>query len=111
MTDKKVVFVAFAIEDEDTGPLLRDNPCTRHLRVHRHVGQAVRHWSGKKRSAPGFAVPDGIVALVSKNSLVIWSGGGDPVRAKEEEAKVRASGSFHDRTALADVKPSNGPGR
>ena len=107
MTDKKVVFVAFAIEDERMRDLFKGQSLhPRH--PYEFIDMSVKkpydtEWKEKVRTR--IRRSDGIVALVSKNSLTSSGQMWEIQCAKEEGKKIRGIWIYsNDRTALAGVQ-------
>lgn len=107
MTDKKVVFVAFAIEDERMRDLFKGQSLhPRH--PYEFIDMSVKkpydtEWKEKVRTR--IRRSDGIVALVSKNSLTSSGQKWEIQCAKEEGKKIRGIWIYsNDRTALAGVQ-------
>lgn len=112
MTDKKVVFVAFAIEDERMRDLFKGQSLhPRH--PYEFIDMSVKkpydtEWKEKVRTR--IRRSDGIVALVSKNSLTSSGQKWEIQCAKEEGKKIRGIW-IYSMTGLRwrASKPSNGP--
>ncbi len=106
MADKKVVFVAFAIEDVGCRDLLKgqslhtDSPFE-------YVDMSVKEpydedWKTKVRTR--IRRSDGVIALVSKNSLGSSGQKWEIKCAKEEKKKLRGFWAYrNDRTELEGV--------
>jgi hypothetical protein len=106
MADKKVVFVAFAIEDERQRDLLKGqalNTKTPFEYVDMSVKEA--YDSGwKERVRTRLRRSDGVIALVSKNSLTSSGQKWEISCAKEEKRKLRGVWAYTgDRTTLDGV--------
>jgi hypothetical protein len=106
VADKKVVFIAFAIEDEGQRDLLKGqslHPRAPFEFVDMSVKQAYDSgWKEKVRTR--IKRSDGVIVLVSKNSLTstgqIW----EIACAKEEKKKIRGIWAYStDRTNVAGV--------
>ncbi|BBU68742.1 TIR domain-containing protein [Fluviibacter phosphoraccumulans] len=106
MAEKKVVFVAFAIEDEHIRnmikgqSLLTDSPFE-------YVDMSVKEaydeeWKKKVRTR--ILRSDGVLVIVSKNSLTSSGQKWEILCAKEEKKKVRGIWAYkEDRTNLVGV--------
>lgn len=106
MADKKVVFVAFAIEDEKQRDLLKGqslNTKSPFEYIDMSVKQPYdKEW--KERVRTRIKRSDGVIALVSKNSLTSSGQKWEIQCAKEEGKKVRGIWAYtNDRTDLAGV--------
>ena len=106
MADKKVVFVAFAIEDERQRDLLKGqalNTKTPFEYVDMSVKDAYdSDW--KERVRTRIRRSDGVIALVSKNSLSSSGQKWEISCAKEEKKKLRGVWAYtDDRTKLEGV--------
>jgi hypothetical protein len=106
MADKKVVFVAFAIEDERQRDLLKGqslNTKTPFEYVDMSVKEAYDNdW--KERVRTRVRRSDGVIALVSKNSLTSIGQKWEISCAKEERKKLRGIWAYtDDRTNLDGV--------
>lgn len=106
MADKKVVFIAFAIEDEKQRDLLKGqslNTKSPFEYIDMSVKQPYdKEW--KERVRTRIKRSDGIIALVSKNSLTSSGQKWEIQCAKEEGKKVRGIWAYtNDRTDLAGV--------
>jgi hypothetical protein len=106
MADKKVVFVAFAIEDERQRDLLRGQSL--HTKTpFEFVDMSVKEaydsaW--KERTRTRIRRSDGVIALVSKNSLKSTGQGWEISCSKEEKKKVLGIWAYKDdRTSLLGV--------
>lgn len=106
MADKKVVFVAFAIEDVRIRDLLKgqslhtDSPFEY---IDMSVGEAYDdEW--KKRVRTRILRSDGVIAIVSKNSLTSAGQKWEIQCAKEEKKPLRGVWAYtDDRTNLVGV--------
>lgn len=106
MSDKKVVFVAFAIEDETQRDLLKGqalNTDSPFEYIDMSVKQAYdENWKEKVRTR--IKRSDGVIALISKNSLTSSGQEWEIDCAKEEGKKVRGIYAYtDDRTNVAGV--------
>ncbi len=106
MADKKVVFIAFAIEDEKQRDLLKGqslNTKTPFEYIDMSVKEAYdSEWKKKVRTR--IKRSDGAIALVSKNSLTSSGQKWEIQCAKEEGKKVRGIWAYtDDRTNLEGV--------
>jgi hypothetical protein len=106
MADKKVVFVAFAIEDERQRDFLKGQSL--HPRApYEFIDMSVKdaydsEWKDKVRTRIRRA--DGVIALVSKNSLTSSGEKWEIACAKEEGKKIRGIWAYSDdRTDLTGV--------
>jgi hypothetical protein len=106
MADTKVIFIAFAIEDETQRDLLKGqslHPRAPFEFIDMSVKQAYDSgWKDKVRTR--IKRSDGVIVLVSKNSLTssgqIW----EIACAKEEKKKIRGIWAYStDRTNIAGV--------
>ena len=107
MADKKVVFVAFAIEDERQRDFLKGqslNTKTPFEYVDMSVKEAYSsEW--KERVRTRIRRSDGVIALVSKNSLSSSGQKWEIACAKEEKKRVLGIWAYKDdRTDLAGVR-------
>ena len=105
-TEKKVVFVAFAIEDESQRDMLKGQSL--HTRcpfeyIDMSVKEAYdREWKDRVRTR--IRRSDGVIALVSKNSLNSSGQQWEIQCAREESKKIRGLWVYtNDRTALPGV--------
>jgi len=103
MADKKVVFVAFAIEDERSRDLIKGqslNTDTPFEYIDMSVKQAYdKEW--KKRVRTRILRADGVLAIVSKNSLNSSGQKWEISCAKEEKKPLRGIWAYKDdRTDL-----------
>lgn len=106
MADKKVVFVAFAIEDERQRDFLKGqslHPRAPYEFIDMSVKDAyVSGWKDKVRTR--IRRSDGVIALVSKNSLSSTGQKWEIECAKEEGKKIRGIWAYSDdRTSLSGV--------
>jgi nucleoside 2-deoxyribosyltransferase len=106
MADKKVVFVAFAIEDERIRDLIRGQSLhtdTPFEYIDMSVKEAYEEdWKTKVRTR--IRRSDGVLAIVSKNSLTSTGQAWEIKCAIEEKKPVRGIWAFKDdRTTLAGV--------
>ena len=106
MADKRVVFVAFAIEDEAQRNLLKGqslNTKTPFEYIDMSVKDAYdKEW--KERVRTRIRRSDGVIALVSKNSLTSSGQKWEVACAKEEKKKIRGIWAYtDDRTNLEGV--------
>ncbi|MDJ0323140.1 TIR domain-containing protein [Cryobacterium sp. PH31-AA6] len=106
MADKKIVFVAFAIEDERQRDFLKGQSL--HPRApFEFIDMSVKEryesgWKDKVRTR--IRRSDGVIALVSKNSLTSEGQAWEIQCAKEEGRPVRGIWIYKDdRTSLAGV--------
>ncbi|MFJ3673928.1 TIR domain-containing protein [Streptomyces sp. NPDC090106] len=106
MADKKVVFVAFAIEDERQRDFLKGqslSPRAPYEFIDMSVKEAYESgWKDKVRTR--IRRSDGVIVLVSKNSLTSEGQEWEIKCAKEEGKKIRGIWAYSDdRTQLAGV--------
>jgi len=106
MADKKVVFIAFAIEDERQRDLLKGqslNTKSPFEYVDMSVKQPYdKEW--KERVRTRIRRSDGVIVLVSKNSLISTGQKWEIECAREEGKKIRGIWAYtNDRTDLAGV--------
>ncbi len=106
MADKKVVFIAFAIEDEKQRDLLKGqslNTKSPFEYIDMSVKQPYdKEW--KERVRTRIKRSDGVIALVSKNSLTSSGQKWEIQCAREEGKKVRGIWAYSDdRTDLEGV--------
>lgn len=106
MADKKVVFIAFAIEDERQRDFLKGqslNTKSPFEYVDMSVKQPYdKEW--KERVRTRIKRSDGIIVLVSKNSLTSTGQKWEIECAKEEGKKIRGIWAYSDdRTNLVGV--------
>lgn len=106
MADKKIVFIAFAIEDERQRDFLKGQSL--HPRApYEFVDMSVKEpydsgWKDKVRTR--IRRSDGVIVLVSKNSLTSEGQAWEVQCAKEEGKKIRGIWAYqNDRTNLAGV--------
>jgi hypothetical protein len=106
MTDKKIVFIAFAIEDERQRDFLKGQSL--HARapfefIDMSVKQAYdKDW--KERVRTRIKRSDGVIVLVSKNSLTSSGQKWEVQCAKEEKKPIRGIYAYvNDRTNLEGV--------
>ena len=106
MAQKKVVFVAFAIEDERSRDFLKGQSLNT-LSSFEYVDMSVkepydRNWKDRVRTR--IKRSDGVIALVSKNSLTSTGQKWEIQCAQEEGKLIRGSWCYKDdRTDLAGV--------
>ena len=106
MADKKVVFIAFAIEDEPQRNLLKGQSLNTQSPFE-YVDMSVKepydsNW--KERVRTRIRRSDGVIALVSKNSLTSSGQKWEITCAREEKKKVRGIWAYtNDRTNLPGV--------
>lgn len=106
MADKKIVFIAFAIEDERQRDFLKGqslHPRQPFEFIDMSVKQAYdKEWKEKVRTR--IRRSDGVIALVSKNSKTSTGQKWEIECAKEEKKKVRGIWAYtDDRTTIDDV--------
>jgi hypothetical protein len=106
MADKKVVFVAFAIEDETQRDFLKGqslHPRQPFEFIDMSVKEAYdKDWKEKVRTR--IRRSDGVIVLVSKSSLTSSGQKWEIECAKEEKKKIRGIWAYsNDRTNLAGV--------
>jgi len=106
MADKKVVFVAFAIEDERLRDFLKGqalNTASPFEFIDMSVKEAYESdWKDKVRTR--IRRSDGVIALVSKNSLTSTGQKWEIACAKEEKKMLRGVWAYNnDRTNLEGV--------
>lgn len=106
MADKKVVFIAFAIEDVKQRDLMKGQSL--HTKSpFEYIDMSVKkpydtEWKEKVRTR--IRRSDGVIVLVSKNSLTSSGQKWEIQCAKEEGKKVRGIWAYtNDRTDLAGV--------
>lgn len=106
MAEKKVVFVAFAIEDERQRDLLKGQSLNTNSPFE-YVDMSVKepYDSGwKERVRTRIRRSDGVIALVSKNSLTSSGQKWEIACAREEKKKVLGIWAYtDDRTDLPGV--------
>lgn len=106
MADKKVVFVAFAIEDERIRDMIKGQSLLTNSPFE-YVDISVKEaydeeWKKKVRTR--ILRSDGVLVIVSKNSLTSSGQKWEIQCAKEEKKKVRGIWAYkEDRTDLAGV--------
>ena len=106
MADKKVVFVAFAIEDEAARNLLKGQSLNTKTPFE-YIDMSVKNaysteW--KERVRTRIRRSDGVIVLVSKNSLSSSGQKWEVACAKEEKRKIRGIWAYtDDRTNLEGV--------
>lgn len=106
MADKKVVFIAFAIEDKKQRDLLKGqslNTKSPFEYIDMSVKQAYdKEW--KERVRTRIKRSDGVIVLVSKNSLTSSGQKWEIKCAKEERKKIRGIWAYtNDRTNIEGV--------
>jgi hypothetical protein len=107
MADKKTVFVAFAIEDEKQRDLLKGQSLSTKSPFE-YIDMSVKEaydsaWQYKVRTR--IRRSDGVIALVSKNSLSSSGQKWEIACAKEEQKKVLGIWAYSDdRTEIAGVR-------
>ena len=106
MADKKVVFIAFAIEDETQRDFLKGQSL--HPRApYEFIDMSVKEpyddaW--KERVRTRIKRSDGVIVLISKNSLTSSGQKWEISCAKEEKKSIRGIWAYtDDRTNLAGV--------
>jgi MTH538 TIR-like domain (DUF1863) len=106
MADKKVVFVAFAIEDARVRDMIKGQSLHTDSSFE-YVDMSVKEaydeeWKKKVRTR--ILRSDGVLVIVSKNSLNSSGQKWEIQCAKEEKKKIRGIWAYkEDRTDLADV--------
>ena len=106
MAVKKVVFIAFAIEDDKQRDLLKGQSLNTNSPFE-YIDMSVKkaydsEWKEKVRTR--IKRSDGVIALVSKNSLTSSGQKWEVQCAKEEGKKVRGIWAYtNDRTDLVGV--------
>lgn len=106
MADKKVVFIAFAIEDEKQRDLLKGQSLNTKSPFE-YIDMSVKEpydkdWKDRVRTR--IKRSDGVIALVSKNSLKSSGQKWEIQCAKEEGKKIRGIWAYtDDRTDLEGV--------
>jgi hypothetical protein len=106
MADKKVVFIAFAIEDEKQRDLLKGQSLNTKSPFE-YIDMSVKEpydkeW--KERVRTRIKRSDGVIVLVSKNSLKSSGQKWEIDCAKEEKKKIRGIWAYtDDRTDLEGV--------
>lgn len=107
MADKKVIFVAFAIEDERQRDLLKGQSLNTKSPFE-YVDMSVKEaysseW--KERVRTRIRRSDGVIALVSKNSLTSSGQKWELACAREEKKRVLGIWAYtDDRTDMAEVR-------
>lgn len=106
MADKKVIFIAFAIEDERQRDFLKGqtlSPRKPYEFIDMSVKQAYdKDWQAKVRTR--IKRSDGVIALISKNSASSTGQKWEIACAKEEKKPVRGIWAYStDRKGLAGV--------
>jgi MTH538 TIR-like domain (DUF1863) len=106
MADKKIVFIAFAIEDETQRDFLKGQSL--HPRApYEFIDMSVKEaydsgWKDKVRTR--IKRSDGVIVLVSKNSTTSSGQKWEIACAKEEKKKIRGIWAYSsDRTELDGV--------
>lgn len=109
MPSNKVIFVAFAIEDQRSRDLLKGQSL--HTRCpFEYIDMSVKEaydsdWKTKVRTR--IRRSDGVIVLVSKNSLTSSGQKWEVQCAKEEGVPIKGIWIYSDdRTVLADVRTS-----
>ncbi len=106
MADKKVVFIAFAIEDERQRDLLKGqslHPRAPFEFIDMSVKEAYDN-AWKERVRTRIRRSDGVIALVSRNSLTSTGQMWEITCAKEEKKPIRGIWAYtDDRTNLVGV--------
>jgi hypothetical protein len=106
MADKKIVFVAFAIEDESQRNLLKGQALNTDCPFE-YVDMSVKepydnNW--KERVKTRIRRSDGVIALVSKSSLKSSGQKWEIQCAKDEKKKIYGIWAYSDdRTTISDV--------
>ena len=106
MADKKVVFVAFAIEDERQRDFLKGQSLNTRCPFE-YIDMSVKEaydedWKNRVRTR--IRRSDGVIALVSKNSLTSGGQKWEIKCAKEEGKRIRGIWAYtDDRTTLDGV--------
>lgn len=106
MTDKKVVFVAFAIEDERIRDMIKGQSLNT-MSPFEYIDMSVKEaydeeW--KKRVRTRILRSDGVLVIVSKNSLTSSGQKWEIQCARDEGKKVRGIWAYkEDRTNLPGV--------
>lgn len=108
MADKKVIFVAFAMEDEAQRNLLKGQSLhtdSQFEYIDMSVKEAyVEDWQTKVRTR--IKRSDGVIALISKDSLTSSGQKWEIACAKEEGVPILALWAYSaDRTAVAGLSP------
>lgn len=107
MADKKVVFVAFAIEDERQRDFLKGqslHPRAPYEFIDMSVKEAYKtEWKDRVRTR--IRRSDGVIVLVSKNSLTSSGQKWEIQCAKEESKPIRGIWAYtDDRTEISGVR-------
>jgi hypothetical protein len=106
MTSKKVIFVAFAIEDERIRDFIKGQSLNTNSPFE-YIDMSVKEayeqdWKTKVRTR--ILRCDGVLVIVSKNSLASTGQKWEIQCAKEEKKKIRGIWAYkEDRTELAGV--------
>ena len=106
MATKKIIFIAFAIKDEGPRNLLKGQSLNTESPFE-YIDMSVKEpydskW--KERVRTRIRRSDGVIALVSKNSLSSSGQKWEIKCAKEEKQRMRGIWAYtHDRTNLAGV--------
>jgi hypothetical protein len=106
MTNKKVIFVAFAIEDERIRDFIKGQSLNTNSPFE-YIDMSVKEayeeeWKTKVRTR--ILRSDGVLVIVSRNSLTSSGQKWEIQCAKEEKKKVRGIWAYkEDRTELAGV--------
>jgi len=106
MADKKVIFVAFAMEDKAQRDLLRGQSLNTKCPIE-YVDMSVKNpydteW--KERVTTRIRRSDGVIALISKNSLSSTGQKWEIQCAKDEKVPLRGVWAYSDdRTDIAGV--------
>jgi len=107
MADKKTIFIAFAIEDETQRDFLRGQSLNTNSPFE-YIDMSVKEpyqkdWKDKVRTR--IKRSDGVIALISKNSLESSGQAWEIDCAKEEDKKVLGIWAYtDDRTNIGGVK-------
>tara|TARA_R110001599_G_scaffold333529_1_gene549515 strand:- start:622 stop:993 length:372 start_codon:yes stop_codon:yes gene_type:complete len=107
MTDKKIIFIAFAIEDVRIRDMIKGQSLNTNSPFD-YIDMSVKEayeeeWKKKVRSR--ILRSDGVLVVVSKNSLNSSGQKWEIQCAKEEEKKIRGIWAYkEDRTDLTGVK-------
>lgn len=107
MTDKKTIFIAFAIEDERQRDLLKGqslNTATPFEFIDMSVKKPYdREWKDRVRTR--IRRSDGVIALISKNTLTSSGEQWEIDCAKEEKTKILGIWAYsNDRTTIAGIR-------
>jgi hypothetical protein len=106
MADKKVIFVAFAVEDESIRNMIKGQSLNTNSPFE-YIDMSVKEaydeeW--KKRVRTRIVRSDGVLVIVSKNSVNSSGQKWELQCAKEEKRKIRGIWAYkEDRTELAGV--------